>query len=261
MKNKSPKTLPRVTTVLIVCALLLGGCQSAALTPTPAPTATSAPVTMPTTPGQDSIRITKYPDDYTAFKIEVQGGATIITDPFMMDERVHADIVTESHQHGDHNDESGIVEPYELIKEPGSFDLAGVKITGVAGVHNRPASSNMNNPNIIFVFDLGGIRLAQFASQGDFPTPAMFAQIGKVDVLVIQFFKEADSKLSVLEAQKIAGQLSARIIIPAHGDQSLNEGFAQQLGADFKREPSGILNLSRSDLDQLNKPVVVVLDH
>lgn len=271
MNIKFPTTSLHIITILIFCALYLGACQGA-LTPTPEASATPSPEVpatatleapaMPTAPlAPQNIRIKKYPNLYTAFKIEVQGGATIITDPFLMDETVHADIVTESHQHGDHTDVSSILGPYQLFKEPGIFDVAGVKITGVGGVHNKPASMNQNNPNVIFVFDLGSIRVAEFGSQGDLPTPPMFAQIGKVDVLIIQVYKDSVYKLDMIDAQKIVEQLSPRVIIPAHGDPSINEELAKRLDVDFKQEPSGILELSRSALDQMKKPILVVLDH
>jgi L-ascorbate metabolism protein UlaG (beta-lactamase superfamily) len=219
----------------------------------------------PAPPEKDGIRITKYPENYTAFKIETGDGVTIITDPFIISEQVHADIVTESHQHLDHTDVSHILEPYELFKEPGAFEVAGVKITGVAGAHNKPEPNpylDFSGSNIIYVFDLGDMRLAQFASQGDVPTPAMFAQIGRADVLVIQFFyNSSNTKLDMSEAAQIAQRLGAKIIIPAHGEPSLNKQFAKELGADFQEEPSGVLSVTRSQLDQLKTPVVIVLDH
>jgi L-ascorbate metabolism protein UlaG (beta-lactamase superfamily) len=259
MDGKTLRVLRAIRT-LILCSLLLGGCQTAVPTPA-APTVTSQPA--PAEPQQDGIRITKYPQNYTAFKIEIQDGPTIITDPFVLTERVHADIVTESHQHMDHTDVSHILEPYTLLTKPGAFDVAGVKITGVGGAHNKYESNPLalSDTNVIYVFDLGDMRLAQFASQGELPTPAMFAQIGKVDVLIIQIFSAHDTKLNMLDAEKIANELSAQVIIPAHGEPGLNEEFAQHIGADFKEEPSGVLELNSSDLDQLKKPVVVVLDH
>lgn len=257
----------RATTLLLLCGMLLGGCQPAAA-PTPVPAAVTdtlveTPVATPTAVNDDRIRILKYLDNFTAFKIKSPGGATIITDPFMMDEEASADIVTESHQHGDHTDVSRIVEPYKLLTGPGVFELADVKVTGIAGMHNKPGV-NFNNyamafTNNIFVFDLGSIRLAQFASQGQMPTPAMFAQIGKVDILIIQIFNNHNTKLTMLEAQEIAAEVSARIIIPAHGDL-LAEEFAKYIDADFKREPSGILEISRGELDQITTPLVIWLD-
>jgi len=268
MNIKLPTTFLLIATMLIFCALWLGACQGVtAVAPTPTLEASATPTpkasATPSFPlAFDNIRIKKYPSNYTAFKIEVQGGATIITDPFLMDEKVHTNIVTESHQHGDHTDVSSILEPYQLFKEPGVFDVAGVKVTGVGGVHNKPASSNLNNPNVIFVFDLGSIRLAEFGSQGDVPTPDMFAQIGKVDVLIIQVFNgNSIYKMNIADAKKIVEQLSPRVIIPAHGDPSVNADLAKLLGADFRQEPSGILELSRSVLDGMEKPIVIVLDH
>lgn len=261
---KTPEVLVRTAKMLVSCAcLLLGSCQSVApavLAALPAESATPAPTA--TDPDQDHIRITKYPNNFTAFKIEIQNGPTIITDPYDMDEEIHADIVTESHSHYDHTDVSRILQPYELFDNPGNFEVAGVRITGVGGTHDKPLMNpySIANTNIIYVFDLGNIRLAQFGSQGEFPTNAMFDEIGQVDVLIVQVFNKAN-KMNISEISQVMQRLSAKIVIPAHGDPSLNEQLAEKLGADFKKELSGILELSESDLDQLKTPVVLVLDH
>ena len=278
MPNKT--FISQIIMALILCSLLLAGCTPATPSPTLRPatkipatkvpatiTATLPPTEVLPTPTQtppalqpEQIRITKYQDNYTAFKIELPTGKTIISDPFLMDEKVHADVVTESHQHLDHTQTYRIIKPFELINTPGSFEFAGVKITGIAGAHNKAGfEDDPENQNIIYIFDLGYIRIAQFASQGQMPSDAMFAQIGKADILIIQIYN-LDHKLSTVEAQKIASKVGARIIIPAHGNPDLNQGFAKLIGAEFKKEASGIFSISRSQLDKITTPIVLDMD-
>jgi|GEM_PF-3270812 len=294
-KKYMPSSL--IFTILIFSCSLLSGCASATSVPPPhldsspaspgelsrgqatviappaatatfrpvPPTATAVqPAKTSTPPVEEGIRITKYRYNFTAFKIEMPNGTRIISDPYMINEMIDADVVTESHQHLDHTDVLFIRKPYELLTGPGLFEIAGVKITGVAGLHNKPIGvleASPDNSNIIYVFDLGDIRLAQFASQGSPPTQDMYEQIGKVDVLIIQIFMDHESKLNMREAGDIAAQLSARIIIPAHGDEGVGEEFSELIGADYKTELSGVLNVSRKVLDALTTPVVTVLDH
>jgi L-ascorbate metabolism protein UlaG (beta-lactamase superfamily) len=207
---------------------------------------------------QKGVWITKYPGNFTCFKIETAEGLTIITDPYGMDETVHADIVAVSHSHWDHTDFSRIEGPSLLIiNTTETYTIQGVKITGVRGHHNK------GEPlvNVIYVFDLDGIRLAQFASQGEVPTDTMFATIGKVDILIIQIYGKEKGKLTVGEASQIAQRLQAKIVIPAHTDTSQNDTLAALLmGGESEKITTGKLLVSRANLAAQTAPRVVVLD-
>jgi hypothetical protein len=139
-----------------------------------------------------------------------------------VDPGTRANIVTESHNHFDHVDVAAIVQPYKLITTTGSFQVSGVAITGVSGYHNRGDTSLTN---IIYVFDLAGIRLAQFASQGDPPTEAMLAQIDHADILIAQVCN-GGSKLSFQEVRDIVTRLSVKLIILAHCDSGNTQAFS-----------------------------------
>ena len=128
---------------VLFALLLLAACSPAGPA---APAATTAPLFA------GDLRNTKYPGDSTAFKFETPAGLVIVVDPYMLNEDVAADIVTESHQHADHADTSRITGTYKLITTPGRFDEKGVSITGVPGHHNQ---GDQDVTNIVFVFDLG----------------------------------------------------------------------------------------------------------
>jgi len=184
-------------------------------------------------------------------------GVTIITDPYKITEDTSADIVTISHYHSDHADFSHLTGAYRLIDTAGAFSEKGVKIIGVAGHHNK---GDVDTTNIIYVFDFNGIRLAQFASQGDMPTAEMFAQIGTVDVLIIQFFsRNVGEKLAPFEANSIAQRLHARIIIPAHGDLGSMDRL-EALWGKLEHVSSGELVVKQSELADLSTPRVILLD-
>ena len=113
----------------------------------------------------NGIRIKKYPGNYTCFRIITSDGKTLILDPYNMDETVNTDIVTQSHQHYDHNDNSRIIGDYHLITKAGKYEIEGVSISGINGSHNNTDPSGKNT-NIIYLFEIDGIRIAHFASQG-----------------------------------------------------------------------------------------------
>ena len=175
-----------------------------------------------------------------------------------MDPGTRANIVTESHNHFDHADVAAIVQPYKLITTTGSFQVSGVAITGVSGYHNRGDTSLTN---IIYVFDLAGIRLAQFASQGDPPTEAMLAQIDHADILIAQVCN-GGSKLSFQEVRDIVTRLSVKLIIPAHCGSGNTLPFAQFMaGSSVESFLDGTLTVAPEDLEKIKAPQIMILDH
>jgi L-ascorbate metabolism protein UlaG (beta-lactamase superfamily) len=206
---------------------------------------------------KEGLWIKKYPGDFTCFKFETPAGIKIVVDPHNMDETVAADIVTVSHNHGDHADLSRLSGNYKLITTPGRFVEKGIRITGVAGHHNK---DNVGENNI-FVFDMNGIRLAQFASQGEMPSQEMFAQIGTVDILIIQVCNDSTTKLSTVEGAAIIRRLQPKIIIQAHGgDAGTDDRLAKLIGADRENIRSGELIITKKDLSALRAPRVIMMD-
>lgn len=206
------------------------------------------------------VSLLKYPGGYTCFLLKSPTGVKIITDPCGMNEQIQPDIVTESHNHFDHSDLSMISRPYKLITTSGEFTEKGIKITGIPGHHNRGDSGVTN---MMYIIDIDGIRIAEFGSQGDMPDQAALKKMGSADILIVQLFANAGDKLTFNEALTIVKSLGAKIIIPAHGDNStatLNR-FAQLLGSNTVTNiKSGKLTLTRTELDKIKIPKVVVLD-
>ena len=207
----------------------------------------------------DGVWIVKYPDNQTCFRFETPDGRIIVTDPYNMDEIVKPDIVTISHPHLDHGDISSLSKPYELLTKAGEFNIKGIKITGVAGSHNSGRTLEKNVCNVIYVFDIDGIKIAQFASQGALPTKAMFDEIGKVDVLIMQLFS-GGGKLSLTECTTIAKRVEPKIIIAAHGDTTLIGRFAELMDTRVEKSKNGEIIVSKSSLDMIKTPKVMVLD-
>lgn len=235
---------------LIALVLALAGCGAENTNPTP-------PVVARPTSSHNGLWIKKYPGNYTCFQFQTHQGITVLVDPYAMDEDVQADIVTVSHYHSDHATFSRVKGDHHLIDAEGTYDFSGIKVTGVGGHHDR---GDIIPTNIIYVFDLEGIRLAQFASQGELPTEAMFSRIGPVDILIIQIYGVANGKLSVEEAAQIAQRLQAKIIIPAHTDTSRTPELATLLGAQSEQIATGELTVTPEELARQKTPKVLVLD-
>jgi hypothetical protein len=206
---------------------------------------------------KEGLWIKKYQGNFTCFKFETPSGIKIIVDPYGMDKEIIPDIVTESHRDDDHSDTFRLRGDYALVNTAGEFTIKGIKITGISGYHNKGDTTETNR---IYVFDIDGIRIAQFASQGAVPAEETLNKIKSVDILIIQFMKGAD-KLTPEESRDIAKKLNAKIIIPAHGDQHCNSYFSQLMEGTSKDIHTGELVITRSELDAIKSPQVMVLDH
>ncbi len=177
----------------------------------------------------EGVWIKKYPLKYACFKFETPDGIKIVCDPFNMDETVSADIVTESHQDGDHVDDSKITGVFKLYKSPGESVEKGIWITGIGGRHNK---GDTEVTNTVFVFDIHGMKIAHFASQGQAPGKDMWAKLEEfngIDVLLVQAFKNPDwknIKMTIDECCGVIDRLNPKIVIPEHGTAGISEDFA-----------------------------------
>lgn len=210
-------------------------------------------------PANRGVELSKYPDNFTSFKIRTQTGYTVITDPYAMNEDAEPDLVTVSHTHSDHCNLSRVKGKYGVLCNPGSFMEGGYAIEVIPGHHNK---GDGKTTNLIFVFDFDGLRIAQFCAQGAFPSQDMLDRIKQADVLIVQIFGANQPKLSYEEVYRIANELGARIIIPAHGDYGMTPKLAALYGhARVERIRSGRITLRKEEILAQKKTRIVVLDN
>ncbi len=209
----------------------------------------------------EGIWIHKYPKNYTCFRFQTPSGVIIITDPYNINTAVSPDIVTISHHHGDHKSFTNIINTNMVLDVVGEYTYKGIKITGLEGRHYRISSGiDTDTMNNIYVFDVEGIRIAQFASQGEKPTKAMFDKIGRIDILIIQISSDV-TKMTLDECEEVVTAIGTKIIIPAHGDPPLSVPFSKQIGGSLVKIPLGDIIITRKYIDSLKKPEVLVLDN
>jgi L-ascorbate metabolism protein UlaG (beta-lactamase superfamily) len=113
---------------------------------------------------------------HACFLIESKA-ASIVMDPFVAEvpyrfPEVHADLVTVSHEHDDHNAVDRVLGHPVAVRGPGAHHVAGVAVTGIASSHDASGGSQRGQ-NTIFAFTLDGLRLAHL---GDLGTPLDAAQ-------------------------------------------------------------------------------------
>lgn len=157
---------------------------------------------------------------HASFLITSQNGTRVITDPYAVgmgisygEIRETADIVTVSHEHGDHNNVAAVSGSPEVVRDAGVQDAKGIEFTGVASFHDD-AQGSERGPNTIFCFAVDGVKLCHLGDLGHPLTAEQAAEVGEVDVLLapVGGFFTIDAGV----ATQIVDLLKPRVVIPMH---------------------------------------------
>jgi L-ascorbate metabolism protein UlaG (beta-lactamase superfamily) len=155
---------------------------------------------------------------HAAFLISSDKGTKIITDPYETTESLRygrieesADIVTISHDHGDHNNVAAVKGNPQVVR--GAGEAKGIKFKGVPTYHDDVGGSKRGK-NIVFCFEVDGLNVCHAGDLGHPLTDEQAAAIGKVDILLIPVggFFTIDART----ADRVCDQLKPKVIIPMH---------------------------------------------
>jgi L-ascorbate metabolism protein UlaG (beta-lactamase superfamily) len=174
-------------------------------------------------------------------------------------EGVAADLLLVTHEHGDHNGVEAIGgDPAILRSTAGTHDSPAGAVTGIASEHDTVAGTQ-RGPNTIFVFTLGGVKVAHFGDFGQSTLrPEQAEALGDVDLLIVPV---GDGPTIGAElAHAIAQQVNARWVVPMHY-RTHRTNFLEPAD-DFLARFSHVARLEspRFELDELpaERPLVVV---
>jgi L-ascorbate metabolism protein UlaG (beta-lactamase superfamily) len=155
---------------------------------------------------------------HSSFLITSGGGVKIITDPYTpggglkyQPIKEAADIVTVSHEHGDHNFTNAVSGNPVVLRDSG--EVKGIKFKAVPAAHDETDGSQRGK-NMLFCFSVDGVTVCHCGDLGHVLTPAQVKALGKVDVLLVPVggFFTIDAKT----AAKVCEQLKPSVIIPMH---------------------------------------------
>ncbi|MDD4932548.1 MAG: MBL fold metallo-hydrolase [Methylacidiphilaceae bacterium] len=147
-------------------------------------------------------------------------GIRIAIDPFG-DETVHyrfpaslqADVVLISNEANDRSAGEriqGTPQLFRSVAALGTNNARGLLFRGILCFRDKSQGA-IHGHNTAFVFELDGMRFAHLGDLGHPLSPELLAEFGKVDVLFLPVGRDS---LLVSELDKIAVDLSARIIVP-----------------------------------------------
>ena len=155
---------------------------------------------------------------HACFLIRNDEGHALLMDPFDPSlgypvPKAEADIVTISHGHHDHNYVDALPAGYRLAADTAEFDEFGFTVYGVESAHDGEGGAK-RGPNVIFVVESDGVRVAHLGDLGHIPTEEQLEQMGKVDVLMVPVggFYTIEPK----EAVEVIDLVKPRIAIPMH---------------------------------------------
>jgi L-ascorbate metabolism protein UlaG (beta-lactamase superfamily) len=199
---------------------------------------------------------------------EIKDGVTIVTDPHdgrsigLKPPSAKADIVLISHKHFDHADgllyvkKDGTV----VIDKPGSYEVRGVKITGVPTYHDESRGAK-RGPNTVYLFEVEGVRFCHLGDLGHALSEDQARSLRPVDVLMVPV--GGTFTIDARQAEKVVEMLSPRLTIPMHFKiPGLNlpiagvEAFVSGKG-NVERIPSSVYSVSKEALP--SQPKIIVL--
>jgi L-ascorbate metabolism protein UlaG (beta-lactamase superfamily) len=187
---------------------------------------------------------------HATFVITSNKGVSIITDPYETGPDLtygeiteSADIVTVSHKHFDHGNVAAVKGNPEVVSRTGRSVVKGIEFNGIASYHDE-AGGSLRGDNIIFCFELDGVRVCHLGDLGHRLDDKQVKEIGSIDVLLIPVggVYTIDAKV----ATEVCDQLKPRVIIPMH--YKTEKGLAGISGVEGFL--SGKANVSRPDSSQ-----------
>jgi L-ascorbate metabolism protein UlaG (beta-lactamase superfamily) len=209
---------------------------------------------------------------HASFLVESKSGTRVVMDPFeagSYDGAVgyapidtHADVVTVSHEHADHNAIDAVSGSPEVVRDTEERTVKGIAIRGLSTFHDESKGQDRGRSNI-YVMDVDGVKVGHLGDLGHVLSEEEVEALGKVDVLLAPV--GGYYTIGPEEAKKTAEALGARVIIPMHYKTNAL-GFPIQPVDDFlklmenvERVESTSVEIEAEDLEDTAR--VVVLDY
>jgi len=131
---------------------------------------------------------------------------------------VTADLVTISHDHKDHSFAQAVKPSARrdkafIIDQPGSYEVGGISVFGVAAWHDDQQGS-LRGRNTVFTVLIDSIRVCHLGDLGHELDSETISQIGSVDVLLCPV--GGHFTIDAKQAVKIVQTLEPSIVIPMH---------------------------------------------
>jgi L-ascorbate metabolism protein UlaG (beta-lactamase superfamily) len=165
---------------------------------------------------------------HSSFKIKTKSGA-LITDPYdakmlgLKYSNGEAEIVTVSHNHGDHNAVGNVSGIKKTIDRPGEYEVSGISVMGYSTFHDAKKGEERGK-NTVYVIEAEGLRLVHLGDLGHPLSDDLIDEMGDIDILMVPVggFYTIGPK----EAVEIVTKIEPYFVMPMHYKV---EGMSQDL--------------------------------
>jgi L-ascorbate metabolism protein UlaG (beta-lactamase superfamily) len=178
---------------------------------------------------------------HASFLVESDSGTRVVTDPYEAGSydgavgyapiSTHADVVTVSHEHADHNAVDSVSGGPQVVRDTEERTIKGIPIRGISTFHDDSRGQDRGRNNI-YVMEVDGVKVGHLGDLGHELSEDEVKALGKVDVLLAPV--GGYYTIGPEEAKKTAEALGARVIIPMHYKTDAL-GFPIQPVDDFLR--------------------------
>lgn len=155
---------------------------------------------------------------HSMFVLEDEGHR-LVMDPYQSEmvgyspQHLEANIITVSHEHGDHNNIGAVNGSPVILNKPGSYELDDLKITGLQAYHDERGGSE-RGANVIFRVEMNGLTFIHLGDLGHVLKGDVVSELSGCDVLLVPvggiFTIDADG------AEGVVKELRPRIAVPMH---------------------------------------------
>lgn len=155
---------------------------------------------------------------HACFLLTAENGTRILTDPCAPKtghdlHDIACEGITSSHGHYDHNYFEAAVGSPAILNEAGSYELGGIRITALPCFHDEEQGAKRGT-NLIFVYEIDGLRVAHLGDLGHQLSEELIAAIGKLDILLCPI--GGIYTVDAAGAAKVAAVLQPKVFVPMH---------------------------------------------
>jgi len=190
---------------------------------------------------------------HASFLITSDSGTKIITDPYEQilgmkygEINESADIVTISHEHGDHNNPSAVKGNPQVLNESPAVDVKGIAFRGIDTYHDDSGGSERGS-NIIFCFGVDGVTVCHLGDLGHMLSEDQVSAIGKVDVLMIPV--GGNFTIGAGQADEVIAMLKPSVVIPMHFRNDRCPEFPVAGVDDFVKGKTNVISADGSEIE------------
>ena len=145
-------------------------------------------------------------------------GAAVVTDPYpptigLKLSRMDAEVVTVSHEHGNHSYTQVVRDGAYEIRGPGEYEVAGVSVIGVPTYHDAEKGAKEGR-NTVYLIEIDDVRVCHLGDLGHKLDDAEAEAVATPDVLLVPV--GGRSAINGAQAAEVVRQLEPRYVVPMH---------------------------------------------